>query len=275
MNNLTFLMPCRIESEDRLKNVITSISYITHYFPQCPIIVKENDSQSVFQDQALPVIQQIFGVTPKNLHHIFEQSNNQFFYKTRILNDLLLESKTEFVYNYDVDVVYPISSYVTAYNMINQGGYDAVYPYGCGVYQWAVDYPISLFEKFIQSEFDLSVLQPNCKLQPSVMGWGQMIKRKVYIDSYMWNENFISWGAEDCEYYYRLQALGYNVGRVNDVVYHFDHERTFNSHYHNPKFMDNHKLWQVIRTLNKDAIIRYYEEQNYVDERRKQLNASI
>jgi cellulose synthase/poly-beta-1,6-N-acetylglucosamine synthase-like glycosyltransferase len=273
--NLSFLMPCRIESEDRLKNVITSVSYLSYHFPDCQIIIKENDSQSVFIDKVIPELVQIFGGVPNNVKHIFEKSENKFFYKTKILNDLLVESTTDIVYNYDVDVVYPIDSYQVAYNMISDGGYDAVYPYGCGVYQWAVDYPVSLFESFIRSKFDLSVLQPNCKLQPSVMGWGQMIKRQVYIDSYMWNENFISWGAEDCEYYYRLQALGYKVGRVNNMVYHFDHARTFNSHYHNPKFMDNHKLWQVIRTLDKNAIIRYYEDQDYVKDRREQLNAGI
>jgi hypothetical protein len=100
-------MPCRIESEDRLKNIITSISYITHYFPQSPIIVKENDTQSVFQAKALPVIEKIFGSTPPNLHQYFEQSEDKFFHKTRILNDLLLAAKTELVYNYDVDVVVP------------------------------------------------------------------------------------------------------------------------------------------------------------------------
>jgi len=72
MNNLTFLMPCRIESEDRLKNIITSISYITHHFPQSPIIVKENDTQSVFQDKALPVIQKIFGDIPTNLYFLLQ-----------------------------------------------------------------------------------------------------------------------------------------------------------------------------------------------------------
>ena len=273
--NLSFLMPCRIESEDRLKNAITSVSYLLYHFPQCPIIIKENDIQSVFLDRVIPVIQKLFGHVPNNLHHIFEQSNEQFFHKTRILNDLLVASKTDIVYNYDVDVIYPVSSYHTAYQMISQGGHDVVYPFGCGIYQWAVDYPVELFDKFITSNFDLNVLKPNCDLQPSVMGWGQMIKRQVYIDSYMWNENFISWGAEDCEYHYRLPALGYRVGRVNDVVYHFNHSRTFNSHYHNPKFMDNHNLWQVIRTLDKNSIIKYYEDQNYVKERRNQLNVSI
>ena len=268
-------MPCRIESEDRLKNVVTSVSYLLYNFPQTKVIVKEHDRYSVFGERVFPALENIFGSVPKNLRHIFEQSEENFFHKTRILNDLLVESKTDIVYNYDVDVVYPIESYHRAYSMISDQGYDAVYPFGCGIYQWAVDYPIELFDKFIQSKFNLNVLTPNCTLQPSVMGWGQMIKRQVYIDSYMWNENFISWGAEDCEYHYRLPALGYKVGRVNDFVYHFNHSRTFNSHYNNPKFGDNHNLWQVIRKLDKKNLLKYYEDQDYVKRRRQQLNVSV
>ncbi len=273
--NISFLMPCRIESEDRLKNVITSVGYLAYNFPKSKIIIKEVDTQSIFKLKAVPILEQLFGSIPSNINHIFEQSEEKFFHKTRILNDLLIESDTEIVYNYDVDVVYPISSYHTAYQMITKDGYDAVYTYGCGIYQWAVDYPIELFDSFIQSKFNLDTLKPGCKLQPSVMGWGQMIKRDVEIEAGFWNENFISWGAEDCEFHYRLPALGYNVGRVDDFVYHFEHGRTFNSHYHNPKFMDNHNLWQVIRTLDKNAILRYYNDQDYVKKRRGEVNASV
>jgi hypothetical protein len=266
--NLTFLMPCRIESEDRLKNVITSVSYLAHHFPQAKIIVKEYDKQSIFSERVIPALERVFGNVPPNLRLIYEKSEQQFFHKTRILNDLLLAADTEIVYNYDVDVVYPVSSYETAYRMITEGGYDAVYTYGCGIYQWAVDYPIEVFDRFILSKFDFGTIHPNCNLQPSVMGWGQMIKRQVEIDAGLWNENFISWGSEDCEFHYRLQALGYRVGRVNDFVYHFEHGRTFNSHYNNPKFMDNHNLWQTIRTMDKDSIVKYYRSQNYIIERR-------
>lgn len=117
MNSLTFLMPCRIESEDRLRNIITSVSYITHHFPQSKIIVKEVDKESVFSSSAIPVIKNIFGKSLDNLTHIFEKSDDQFFHKTKILNDLLMESDTEIVYNYDVDVVYPTASYVNAYEI--------------------------------------------------------------------------------------------------------------------------------------------------------------
>lgn len=273
--SLSFLMPCRIESPDRLRNVISSVGYLAKNFPDCKIIIQEVDKQSVFREKVIPHLTNLFGKYPENIVHRFEESKEAFFHKTRILNDLLLAADTDVVFNYDVDVVYPISSYTTAYSMITEGGYDAVYTFGCGIYQWAVQYNDVVFRDFLKSGFDTSVLDSNSRLSPSVMGWGQMIKRQVQIDAGLWNENFISWGAEDCEFHYRIPALGYNVGRINDFVYHLDHSRTFNSHYNNPKFMDNHNLWQAIRTWDKETLVKYYSQQDYLKARREQLNAGV
>lgn len=55
--NLTFLMPCRIESEDRLKNVITSVGYLVDNFPESKILIKEVDKQSVFKKQVVPAFE--------------------------------------------------------------------------------------------------------------------------------------------------------------------------------------------------------------------------
>ena len=273
--SLSFLMPCRIESPDRLRNVISSVGYLAKNFPDCKIIIQEVDKQSVFREKVIPHLTNLFGKYPENIVHRFEESKEAFFHKTRILNDLLLAADTDVVFNYDVDVVYPISSYTTAYSMITEGGYDAVYTFGCGIYQWAVQYNEVVFHNFLKSGFDTSVLDSNSRLSPSVMGWGQMIKRQVQIDAGLWNENFISWGAEDCEFHYRIPALGYKVGRINDFVYHLDHSRTFNSHYNNPKFMDNHNLWQAIRTWDKETLVKYYSQQDYLKARREQLNAGV
>lgn len=273
--DITFLMPCRIESNDRLKNIITSISYLTYHFPECKIIVKENDTKSVFGEQAIPYLQKYFNKKLTNLTHVFEYDENQFFHKTRILNDLVLSADTEIVYNYDVDHLLPVSSYHSAYDMITKHGFDAVYCYGCGVYQWLVDYPKEMFEKFLESKFDLNVLSPGCNICPSVMGLGQMISKQSEIDSYMWNENFMAWGPEDCEFLYRIQVMGLKVGRINDMCYHLNHERTFNSHYHNPKWGENNQLWNQVRTWDRNEMIKYYENQEYVNRRRQQLNVSI
>lgn len=275
MNNLTFLMPCRIESDDRLKNIITTIGYLTYNFPECKIIVQENDKKSIFREKVIPAIEQIFGTYPKTITHRFEESQENFFHKTRILNDLVLAADTEIVYNYDIDHLLPVESYKKAYNMISSGQFDAVYCYGVGVYQYLVDYPVDIFNNFIRSKFDLSVLSPGCNISPSVMGLGQMIRRKTEIDCYMWNENFLAWGPEDCEFLYRIQVLGAKVGRVNDICYHLNHHRTFNSHYHNPKWQENMQIWQTMRKLDRDSVVGYYEQLDYVKNRRRQLNAGV
>ena len=38
------------------------------------------------------------------------------------------------------------------------GQSDAIYPFGCGVYQWAVNYSESIFSQFLDSDFDFSTL---------------------------------------------------------------------------------------------------------------------
>jgi len=202
-----------------------------------------------------------------NLTHIFEQSSDELFYKTRILNDLILLAKTNVICSHDVDVVYPIKSHQAAYDLIKEDKADFVYPYGCGVYQYQVDYPIEVFTSFLESGFDMRVIVPHCRTESSTIGWTQFYSKEQVINGGMWNENFLSWGAEDCEFYFRFNALGYRVARVNDWIWHFEHSRSHNSHYHNPKFMDNHNLWQWLREQDKGSLIHYMQQQNYWKER--------
>lgn len=267
-----FLMPCRIESEDRLRNVVTSVSYLLKNFPESRVILKEVDCHSTFKFRALPQIKKITSVD--NLVHIYEENADKVFHKTRILNDLLVESSADILFNHDVDMILPVSTYHYAYDAISNGKCEVIYPYGCGIYQWAVEYPIETYQKFSES-FNIDLLKSGAHRSSSTIGWGQMITRKTYIECGMWNENFISWGAEDCEFYYRLAILGVKLGRVNDDIYHLEHERSFNSHYNNPKFMDNHKLWQWMRQQDANTIINYYNQQEYIKLRGKQLNAGI
>ena len=278
MKDLTYLLPCRIESDDRLRNVITSVTYILKNFPEAKVLVKEVDTQSNFKESALPQIKKYVGDVGQ-LKHIFEQSDEKFFHKTRILNDLCVAADTPIIYNHDVDVVVPKNSHELAYRSITQEGSDAVYPFGCGIYQWAVNYSDDLLDKFLSShdgkDFDTSIVQASSVRVPSSIGWGQMITKTAEVSAGLWNEEFISWGAEDCEFYYRLSLFGFKVGRVIDDIFHFEHGRTFNSHYHNPKFQDNDRLWNKIRTLDKDELTQYYSTLNYIQRRGKELNAGV
>ena len=57
-NNLkdtTFIVPIKIESEDRLRNVITVCCFLLENF-DTKLIVQEVDYKSVFRNEALPQI---------------------------------------------------------------------------------------------------------------------------------------------------------------------------------------------------------------------------
>ena len=51
LSQATFIIPIRIESTDRLRNVITIVSFLVENF-DTNIIVKEVDSKSVFEGNA-------------------------------------------------------------------------------------------------------------------------------------------------------------------------------------------------------------------------------
>lgn len=264
--DLSFIIPIRIESQDRLKNAITTVSYLLNAVPDAKVFVKEVDSQSIFSTKALPEIKKV--ANTENLSHLFQVSEpNSLFHRTKYINDLFMETTSKVVWHYDIDVLFPLSTYTATYNAIDKGGYDFMYPFGCGVYQNAVRYTDEICSEFILGGYDLEFLKENSFRLASTVGFSQVFNRNSYIEFGMMNENFMSWGCEDCELYYRMMELGYKVGRVEDDVYHLEHSRTFNSHYHNPHFQDNNKLWEWFRTQGKESILAYYEHQDYLKER--------
>jgi len=267
MMNLTFLIPTRIETEDRLRNIISSVSYLLKHIP-AKVIVKEVSNHPTFQFRALPEIRKYANVD--NLTFLYEQNNESLFCKSKVLNDLIAAADTKVVANYDADCILPISSYHQAYSAINDEKADVVYPYGCGIYQWKAEYNIQICEEFV-NQLDISILDKNKTLSNSTIGWAQFINRQKYIDCYMMNENFVSWGCEDDEFYFRMSTLGNRIARIDNYVYHLEHSRTHNSWFSNPNFNNNWQLWNTIKTFDKSQLIQYYENQDYLKIRREKF----
>ena len=267
MMDLTFLIPTRIETEDRLRNIISSVSYLLRHIP-AKLIVKEVSEHPTFQFRAIPEIRKYADTS--NLTYLYEETQEPLFCKSKVLNDLIVASDTKVVANYDADCILPLESYFQAYSAINDDQVDVVYPYGCGVYQWKAEYNPEIYEKFV-STLDSSVLDQKKTLSNSTIGWTQFINRQKYIDSYMMNENFISWGCEDDEFYYRMSILENRIGRIDNYVYHLEHSRTHNSWFSNPNFNSNYHLWNQIKTFDKNQLMRYYESLEYVKNRKSQI----
>ena len=291
LKNTTFIIPLRVDTGDRLRNVVLSTAFLLNKF-DTNVIIKEVDSERRFEAYCLPIIKRIADTT--NLRHIFEVETrtDDSFHRTKILNDMVMESTTDVVVNYDTDIILPLTSYTSAVAMLEKD-YDVVYPYRFGKQgerkvklNFTVrtqddmnnfeNYPES--KKFIASSNSDSFDIPfdNYFYYPHQQGEGwaeygmvQFFNRKVYIDGFLENEGFIAYAPEVVERHHRWKTLGYRIGRVDNYAYHLEHERTQNSWFHNPHMQRNNELWEQLKVLDKEQLTEYYKQQDYVKERLK------
>ena len=263
LSQATFIIPVRIESPDRLRNVVTTTAFLMENF-DTNIIIKEVDKEPVFQRDAIPLLEEILDFNIwQNFNYIFEKSDDPLFHRQRILNEMIMESDTEIVINYDADAILPKESYELAYKGIMDGVYDVVYPYGSGMYQKqvaATDVTVSSFLETGDYEFLNAVSNDHT----SDFGWVQFFRRQVYIDGGMENENFKAYAPEDKERYYRFNMLGYSIGRIENYVYHLEHARGENSWFSNPHMDDNQMEWVKLSNMTKEQLLQYYSEQEYL-----------
>ena len=266
LSNATFIIPVRIESADRMRNVLTGLIFLLENF-ETKIIVKEVDTKSVFNEDVRPQLEEYFD-NLDNLTHVFEQSDDPVFYRMKILNEMIAMSKTDVVINSDCDILLPIQSYLDSYDLIISKKADVVYPYGTGHYQKQVSADDELVSEFLSNDFDFSILDAKSNIWTSDFGWIQFFNRQVYIDGGMENENFRGSSPEDKERYYRFTTLDYNVARLDQFIYHLEHSRGRNSWptsiEGNPYMRENFELWNDLQKMNKQQLSEYYSNQEYL-----------
>ena len=266
LKDTTFIIPIRIESEDRLRNVITTCCFLLETF-HTTVIVKEVDTKSVFEEEAFPQIAEYIEGFTTNLLHVFEKSDDPVFYRMRYLNEMLAVCTTDIVANYDCDVLLPISSYMRAKDMIADGPCDIVYPYGCGNWQKQVHADDELVSEFLSNDCDFKILEKKSNDYDAQYGHVQFIKKQSYMDAGMENENFRGSSPEDKERFHRFTTLGYNVGRIRDWVYHLEHSRGQNSWPNsvqgNPYMQENLALWERLEKMDREDLKEYYATAAY------------
>ena len=268
LTDTTFIIPVKIESDDRLRNAITVCCFLLSKF-DTNILIKEVNSEPVFENEALPQIKEFIGDTSNISYYFEKESDNSFFHKTRYFNELLSKCNTDVVSAYDIDVLLPVSSYLESEKMCKDE-YDLVYPFGFGTQENQVKWQKKVFASdelvsdFLNQNFDFSIFENHSQKDRAQWGHAQFFKRTSYIEGGMENENFKAWGPEDEEKHYRFPKLGYNIGRVIDWVYHLEHSRGDDSERTNIYFHDNLKLMEDIRSLSEEELKNYYNTQEYL-----------
>lgn len=251
--NITFFIPVRLESDDRIENAKICIEYLCKYAPY-NIIILENDKQS-----QIPQILSNINTNNANITYLFEHSTDVIFHKTKYLNKMLELSTTPVVVNYDIDILLPNTVYHYAYTKILNENYDLFYPYFDG--ESLIEVNKKSKSKLIDNISQIKNTDFSIKLAKH--GLCQFLNRKSFINAGKMNENFYSYGPEDWELGYRMSKLGYKIGWSTNYVFHMEHSRGLNSDKNlNPKAKHNYDLYEYIKTLSIEQLKEYYNIQN-------------
>jgi predicted glycosyltransferase involved in capsule biosynthesis len=248
--DVTFIIPIRFDSEDRKRNFKITIGFLEKTF-DTNIIVMESDKESNEEF--------VKSVSNKVLY-LFEQTEDTLFHRTRMLNVMTKMSKTNFVVNYDIDVLFKPEQYVASRFALNTG-IDFAFPYSGKFY----DIPPKYFQNVESNNFDTINLNECTLFNPNSLGGAIFFNKDAYTKIGLENENFISWGHEDWERIGRIEKMGYGIYRVDGVLYHLTHHRTHNSSGSNPMYAHNGNEYNRIMSMNKEQLTEHIKTWNWIN----------
>lgn len=218
LNELTILIPIRVDSETRLENIECVLQFLSSRV-DCVVMVLEAD-----------VTEKV--LVKDGISKIFIEDHSQIFYRTKYINQMVRKTSTPFLAVWDADVLLDPSQLLSGVEILQKDEADMVFPYDGNFY--AV--PQFVREVFFRNQDRLDILEQSIgRMQlmhnfPSV-GGGFLANKQAYAEAGTENENFYGWGLEDAERIKRWEILGYRIKRTNGALFHLYHQRGMNSWY--------------------------------------------
>ena len=202
----TFLIPLRIDSGDRLRNVIAVCEWLSRTFTT-QVLIGHADPEKI--RALLPASVDCIPIDDDELYP---------FHSTRIFNTLARRVTTPVLIQYDADVLIPPEQLVHAVEQARRNVAVVVYPY-------------TYWNSIPQEEIDSFLTQPIVRGArygfPRSTGdpvGGCVVRDTEGFFSFgMDNEYFIGWNSEDKERHERAQRLGFSVSRIDGPLFHLDH----------------------------------------------------
>jgi hypothetical protein len=262
LTNATFIIPVRLDSQERLVNAQINIPYLFKHFTTNVILMEIDSHQHSELHFDYP-----------GYKYIFLKDDSPVFHRTKYLNLMLDMVTTDVVVNHDLDVILPVESYITAYNKILIEKYDMWFPFSTPPGTLYVDDKTELLRTLDWSSLDIK----NIRKGDAGSGFTIFFDTNTYRKYGGENEEFISYAPEDKERYYRFATLGCKVtpyiNRPSDgylinyfpsysgsgnYVCHLEHPRYSNSNTNNPHFKQGYELYRKLTSMNRDELLKYY-----------------
>jgi len=255
LTDFTFLISIRIDSTERLDNIIAVTKNLSKYF-NTSILVMEIDANQKINPAWLP----------DDVNYLFVKDDNIKLFRTHYNNLMINKALTKFIAIYDSDVIIPNDQIKKAAWLLRNEKASMVSPYD-GSFTGVGYLFKAMFLKIIDAEF----LERNEKKIPvgfkRSYGGANFMNKEHFTAAGMDNENITSWGPEDIERVKRMQILGFKVKRVSGKLYHLPHKTGINSTYvsilENEILMDE---YLKVCAMSREELKEYVNSWSWISE---------
>lgn len=216
---VTFVISVRVDSPERSANLDVVLEQLSHR-EQASVLLLEADTRPFYK------LKKAYS----NVRYFFVEDLDPVFYRTKYMNQLLREAKTELVGIWDTDVIVSDTQIDKSLRDLMEGRAAMSYPYdGCFYFCTAEE-----------SAFYRQGGLPECWLNQanrdfycisnSVRG-AFLVRKSLYLEAGGENEAFYGWGMEDQERVRRMFIFGLPITRAEGPLFHLFHPRNENSRY--------------------------------------------
>jgi len=239
LKEVTFIIPFFYDSVEREENLICIVNYLRKHFDTNIFILEgyiNRPSYFIFQ----------LAYSENGLK--YQCSKKWFvdgmFHRTKVLNEGIRDSSTQYIVIYDADVILEPHQYIKSLELL-KSGVTIVYPYDG---KW-----IDINRSYIQDD----VIRPFNYSSTSSVGGACFINKEKYIECGMENENFINYGYEDQERISRFQKIGLHIYRLDGNLVHLKHYRGPNSNLNNDCSSKNEQEFKKIENMSTEEVLTY------------------
>lgn len=250
--DLTFIVPLRVESAERLENADASVAYLRKHLPEAAVLVVEHAPRTALAGRW----------SAAGVEHLFLESAEPFS-KTAAINAGLLAVRTRYVCIYDADVLIARQAIVESLAYMERHRVAVVLPHNTIFLNVAGQTRAELVRTLdlagIPFVAALTRPPPGADYSVRAIPSGVVVfEREVLLLCGGFNQRMHGYGWEDIEVLKRLNRLGFFhhvLGGYNIV--HLDHPRTESSRPNDDHFRANQREMQHVLGLTMSAMVHY------------------
>ena len=217
--DVTFLILIRLDSLERLENILYVTNTLTRYFNTNVKLLEAADHNNRI----------LKSLISSKIDYRFIEDKDPVLHKTKHFNQMINETETPFISIWDADTVVDKRAVLDAVNRLRSGDADMAFPYDGFIYNTSEIIKNRFLEKRNIQFLRRNKGKMELLYDQLLVGAAVLMNKSSFIYAGMENELHYGWGNDDFDRYHRFVNLGLKIYRVNTALFHLSHPRGVNS----------------------------------------------